>query len=47
VVWAGIATASVGVEFAISGASEHELSAAIRWAVCGGISLYLLSVSAI
>jgi low temperature requirement protein LtrA len=46
-VWAGIATASVGIEFAISEASEPELSAAIRWAVCGGISLYLLAISAI
>jgi low temperature requirement protein LtrA len=46
-VWAGIATASVGIEVAISEASEPELSAAIRWAVCGGISLYLLAISAI
>jgi low temperature requirement protein LtrA len=46
-VWAGIATAGMGIEFAISEASEPELSAAIRWAVCGGISLYLLAISAI
>jgi low temperature requirement protein LtrA len=46
-VWAGIATASVGIEFAISEASEPELAAAIRWAVCGGISLYLFAISAI
>ncbi len=46
-VWAGIATASVGIEFAISEASEHELAAAIRWSMCGGISLYLLAISAI
>ena len=46
-VWAGIATASVGIEFAISEASEPELAASTRWAVCGGISLYLLAISAI
>jgi low temperature requirement protein LtrA len=46
-VWAGIATASVGIEFAITEASEPELAAAIRWAVCGGIFLYLLAISAI
>jgi low temperature requirement protein LtrA len=46
-VWAGIATASVGIEFAISEASEPELTAAIRWAMCEGISLYLLAISAI
>ena len=46
-VWAGIATTSVGIEFAISEASEPKLAAAIRWAVCGGISLYLLAISAI
>ncbi len=46
-VWAGIATASVGIEFAITEASEPELTAAIRWAMCGGISLYLLAISAI
>ncbi|MCA1716846.1 MAG: low temperature requirement protein A [Actinobacteria bacterium] len=46
-VWAGIATASVGIEFAISEASEPELSAAIRWSMWGGISLYLLAISAI
>jgi low temperature requirement protein LtrA len=45
-VWAGIAT-SVGIEFAISEASEPKLAAAIRWAVYGGISLYLLAISAI
>ena len=46
-VWAGIATASVGIEFAITEASEPELSAPICWAVCGGTSLYLLAISAI
>lgn len=46
-VWASIATASVGIEFAISEASEPELATAIRWSVCGGISLYLLAISAI
>jgi low temperature requirement protein LtrA len=46
-VWAGIAPVSVGIEFAISEASEPELAAAIRWAVCGGISFYLVAISAI
>ncbi len=41
------ATASVGIEFAISEASEPELTTAIRWSVCGGISLYLLAISAL
>jgi low temperature requirement protein LtrA len=46
-VWAGIATTSVGIELAISETSEPKLATAIRWAVCGGISLYLLAISAI
>lgn len=46
-VWAGIATTSVGIELAISETSEPKLAAAIRWAMCGGISLYLLAISAI
>lgn len=46
-VWAGIVTSSVGIELAISEALEPKLAAAIRWAVCGGISLYLLAISAI
>jgi hypothetical protein len=37
----------VGIEFTISEASEPELVATIRWAVCGGISLYPLAISAI
>jgi hypothetical protein len=37
----------VGIEFAISEASEPELVPTIRWAVCGGISLYPLAISAI
>jgi hypothetical protein len=37
----------VGIEFAISEASELELVAMIRWALCGGTSLYPLAVSAI
>lgn len=47
VVWAGIATASVGIEFAITEASEPALAAGTRFATCGGISLYLLAISAI
>jgi low temperature requirement protein LtrA len=46
-VWAAIAAASVGVEFAILDASEPTLSLGPRAALCGGIALYLLSASAI
>ena len=46
-VWAAIAAASVGVEFAILDASEPALSLGPRAALCGGIALYLLSASAI
>jgi hypothetical protein len=37
----------VGIEFAISEASELELVATIRWAACGGTSLYPLAIKAI
>jgi low temperature requirement protein LtrA len=46
-VWAGIAAAGVGVEFAILEAPEPALSLGPRAALCGGLALYLLSVSAI
>lgn len=47
-VWAGIAAASVGVEFAILETSEPaSLDAGPRGALCGGISLYLLAIAAI
>ncbi len=46
-VWASIAAASVGVEFAILEASEPNLSLGPRAALCGGTALYLFSVSAI
>ena len=39
--------ASVGVEFAIAEASEPELAVGPRFAVCGGVFLYLLAISAI
>jgi hypothetical protein len=37
----------VGIEFAISEASEPALAAATRGAMCGGVSLYLLAITAI
>ncbi len=46
-VWAGIVTASVGIEFAILATPEPALNLGSRAAVCGGISLYLLAISAI
>ena len=46
-VWAGIVTASVGIEFAILATPEPVLAPGVRVAVCGGISLYLLAISAI
>ncbi len=46
-VWAGIAAASVGVEFAIAEASEPALAAGPRAALCGGVALYLLAIAAI
>ena len=45
--WAGIVTASVGIEFAILATPEPALSLGSRVAVCGGIALYLLAVSAV
>ena len=45
--WAGIITASVGIEFAILATPEPALSLGSRVAVCGGIALYLLAVSAV
>ena len=46
-VWAGIAAASIGIEFAVAETSEPELAAGPRVAVCGGVALYLLAISAI
>lgn len=46
-VWAGIATASIGVEFAILYASEPALGLGPRLALCGGVALYLVALSAI
>ncbi len=46
-VWAGIAAASVGIEFAILETSEPALAAGPRAALCGGVSLYLLALCAI
>ncbi|MGH3147381.1 MAG: low temperature requirement protein A [Rubrobacter sp.] len=46
-VWAGIAAASVGVEFAILEALEPNLAPGPRTALCGGLALYLLSASTI
>jgi low temperature requirement protein LtrA len=46
-VWAGIAAASIGIEFAILEASEPALAAGPRAALCGGISLYLLAIGAV
>ena len=37
----------MGIEFAISEASEPDLATVVRWAVSGGISLYLLAISTI
>ena len=46
-VWAGIAAASVGMEFAIVKTSEPALAAGPRVALCGGVALYLLAVGAV
>ena len=46
-VWAGIVTASVGIEFAILATPEQALGSGPRVAVCGGIALYLLAVSGV
>lgn len=46
-VWAGIAAASIGIEFAVAETSEPELAAGPRVAVCGGVAPYLLAISAI
>lgn len=46
-VWAGIVTASIGIEFAVLATPGSALGLGPRVAVCGGITLYLLAVSAI
>ena len=46
-VWAAIVTASVGIEFAIVATPEPALDSGSRVAVSGGISLYLIAISAI
>ncbi|CAA9559282.1 MAG: hypothetical protein AVDCRST_MAG88-1362, partial [uncultured Thermomicrobiales bacterium] len=37
----------VGIQFAIEGAGAQPLAAGARWALCGGVALYLLTTSAI
>jgi low temperature requirement protein LtrA len=44
-VWAGIAAVAVGAEFAV--VESPELALGPRVALCGGVALYLISVSAI
>jgi low temperature requirement protein LtrA len=43
-VWAGIAAASIGIEFAVAETSEPELAAGPHVAVCGEVALYLLAI---
>jgi low temperature requirement protein LtrA len=43
----GLALVAVGIEHTIDKASHHVLSFGARWALCGGVALYLLSISVI
>jgi low temperature requirement protein LtrA len=43
----GLTAAGVGLEEAILHANQPSLSTAARWILCGGIALYLLSLTAI
>jgi hypothetical protein len=43
----GLALVAVGIEHTIDEASHHVLSFGARWALCGGVALYLLSISVI
>ncbi|NEU71075.1 low temperature requirement protein A [Hassallia byssoidea VB512170] len=43
----GLALVAVGTEHTIHEASHHVLSFGARWALCGGVALYMLSISII
>lgn len=44
---AGLTMVGVGIQFAIEGAGAAPLAAGPRWALCGGVALYLATTSAL